>query len=156
MNNPNFVALPHRIARHIKWDIDRRFEKSQLRVLAMAGVEVAPLDRRYTQVRTEYARFIGEEGIDLAVPHTPLNLAIMPAAVFAKQRGWTSPRYEAPSRTLYVDSAKPNYVDTDLVYGLALHLCVPIAELSNQRCVEIAEGFERYMQTRLSASAPPD
>lgn len=152
-SRPRWPA-PHRIARHLEWKIDRRFAKSQLRVLSMGGADAEKLARRYEQARAGYAQFIAEEGIDLEVPHTPLNLAIMPAEVFAKQQGWTSPRYEAPARTLYLDSAKPNFIATDLAYGLALHFCVPLAELSNRRCVELAEGFERYMQARPPAGPP--
>ena len=51
-------------------------------------------------------------------------------------------RYLAPAATLYVQNG-PGMVDSDLIFGLGLHFCARIGQLSNARCMELAEGFER-------------
>jgi tRNA A-37 threonylcarbamoyl transferase component Bud32 len=135
----------HWVASRVDWKVDRKVEDEQLRVLCGSEQEAATLVEIHGEMLKRYRLYLQREGIDLDVPQRPLNLAIVTRALFAEQRGWVSPRYEAPSRTLYVDGSKPNYQKTDLVYGFALHFCVPIRELSNERCVELADGFERFL-----------
>jgi hypothetical protein len=85
----------------------------------------------------------------------PLNLAIVDQEVLNSREHWPDAkdnvdyptRYEAPTATLFVHDG-PRFVRTDLCYGLAIHFCARIAKLSNERCMELAEGFERYSSRR--------
>jgi len=140
---------PHRVARTVKWDIDERLEPEQLRVLAKGRIDVAAIKAYYTKARAAYGEFLAAEGIDLQVLVRPLNLVFLPAAKFDAQRGWESPRYEPASSTLYVRRARGASAKRDLPHGFALHFCVHLGKLSNQRCLELAEAFEQvFRQTK--------
>lgn len=149
----------HRVARSLKFSVDQRFEVEKLRVVAERKIDPRKLADFYARARKAYVRFLREEGIDLPVHIGPLNLVLTPQELLNSPKHWPDvkpnvdvpTRYQPPSATLYVRDGK-GFMTTDLPYGLALHFCVRMAQLSNRRCSELAEGFERYLRQRGSAS----
>ncbi|MBK8482731.1 MAG: serine/threonine protein kinase [Proteobacteria bacterium] len=134
----------HAVARGLRWSVDER--KGDLHLLAQAPVDVAALEALCSGAHRAYVAFLRREGIDLPVPRRPLHLVLLPRALFAAHQSWSSPRYEAMSSTLYISTARPDFQRSDLPHGLALHYCAVLAQLSNERCLELAEGFEREVQ----------
>lgn len=137
---------PHRLAVRHPWRVDRRFEADRLRVLTDDAADVERFARIYRNIGERYREFLRDEGLDVPVQSVPLTLAVVPTHIFAQQAGWVSPRYDAPTSTLYVDGGRARFEETDLPYGVALHVCVRISELSSERCTELAEGFERDLK----------
>jgi len=129
------------VARGLRWVIDQR--QGDIHVLSQTPVDVGALEALCTRAHRDYVALLRREGIDLPVPRRPLHLALMPDALFAAHEGWSSPRYEAPTSTLYVSTARADYQRSDLLHGLALHYCAVISQLSNERCLELADAFER-------------
>jgi hypothetical protein len=117
----------------------------------MTEVDAAALKEMYVKARDDYRRFLKDEGMSIEFTVGPLNLAIVDQAVLNNSAHWPDvkpnvdypTRYMAPSATLYINNTE-GFTRTDLPYGLALHFCARIAQLSNQRCLELAEGFELY------------
>jgi len=153
-SRPVVPAWPrlHRIATELKWTVDKSFAQPiALRVLSMTEVDAAALKEMYVKARDDYRRFLKDEGMSIEFTVGPLNLAIVDQAVLNNSAHWPDvkpnvdypTRYMAPSATLYINNTE-GFTRTDLPYGLALHFCARIAQLSNQRCLELAEGFELY------------
>jgi len=145
---------PHKVVGRLKWEVDRTYgAPDRLRVLSTTRVDPDVLLRLYRRARDAYRRYLQREGIDLAFTIGPLNLAIVEQEVLNSADYWPDvkpntdypTRYQAPEATLYVHSG-PTFMTTDLPYGLALHFCARIARLSNERCLELADGFERYFR----------
>lgn len=134
----------HPVARSLRWLVDQRV--GDLHVLSQTPVDLMALESLCTRAYRAYVVMLRREGIDLPVPRRPLHLAIVPPSVLASQRDWSSPRYEAPTSTLYVSTERADYQRSDLPHGLALHYCAFMSQLSNERCLELAEGFEREVQ----------
>lgn len=116
----------------------------------------------YQRARGAYGAFLREEGINLKVLVGPLNLVLVPQAVLNSKEHWSGvkpnvdypTRYLAPASTLYVRD-DPSARKTDLPYGLALHFCARVAQLSNRRCLELAGAFEKYLAKRAPAAKKP-
>lgn len=136
---PSWPEL-HPAARATKWTIDKRLQGAKLRVLASAPVDVAAIGKLYRGAREAYEALLREEHVPYAVKLRPLNLVLMPPRLFARQPGWHSPRYNAPTSTLFIRRAG-DYLATDIPYGVALHFCA--LELSPERCLQLAERFEK-------------
>jgi hypothetical protein len=125
----------------------------QLQIFSMKQRDLEPLRQLYRKARTAYGRFLREEGMSLEFKVGPLNLCIVDQEVLNSRANWpdvkpnmTYPtRYLAPTATLYVNDSE-GFMQTDLPYGLALHFCARIAQLSNQRCLELAESFEVFLR----------
>jgi tRNA A-37 threonylcarbamoyl transferase component Bud32 len=145
---------PHRVARLLEWKADKTYAPPvALRVMSMRDRDLDPIKDLYLRARGLYPQFLKEEGMSIEAKVGPLNLAIVGQAVLNNKAHWpdvkahvTYPtRYLAPTATLYVNDS-PGFMQTDLPYGLALHFCARIAQLSNERCLELAEGFELYLR----------
>jgi hypothetical protein len=153
---PRVWPEPHAVARARTWKLDRRYADVQLRVLAPGEQDPEALREVYRRAQHAYRAYLSDEGMSFDFPIGPLNLAVVPQALLNDARLWpqTKPnvdyptRYLAPSATLYVHDG-PNMAQTDLVFGLGLHFCALISQLSNDRCMELAEGFEaRFSRDR--------
>jgi len=145
---------PHQVARKLTFKVDRTFgPPERLRVMSVVVVDPQSLLQLYRRAREAYRSYLRREGMDLRFTIGPLNLAIVDQEVLNSPDYWPDvkpntdypTRYQPSEATLYVHSG-PRYQQTDLPYGLALHFCARIARLSNQRCLELAEGFERYFR----------
>jgi len=146
---------PHHVAGELQWTVDKTYKKpDQLRVLAQRAQEPEAIRRFYLKARAAYPRFLKREGIDLVFDVRPLNLAIVDQDVLNSATYWPDDvkpntdyptRYRLPSVTLFVHNNE-GFMQTDLPYGLALHFCAGIARLTDQRCLDLAEGFERYLR----------
>ncbi|MCK5798790.1 MAG: serine/threonine protein kinase [Deltaproteobacteria bacterium] len=147
----------HRVAKKLHFRTDQRFPKLHLRLLSVAKRDAPTLAAYYAKARGAYTTFLRGEGIPFAVEVGPLNLFFVPQAVLNSKTHWSGirpgvdypTRYLAPARTLYVQDGK-GALDNDLPYGLALHFCARLAQLSNQRCLDLAGGFETYMKNHKS------
>jgi tRNA A-37 threonylcarbamoyl transferase component Bud32 len=151
----------HRVARTLKTSVDRRYPPDRLRVVSVRQRDADQLAAFYRRARKAYVAFLREEGIDLKVQIGALNLVLVPQAVLNSREHWSGvkpnvdypTRYLAPASTLYVrDDASAR--DTDLPYGLALHFCARVAQLSNNRCLELAGAFEKYLAKRSKRLGP--
>ncbi|MCC6746552.1 MAG: serine/threonine protein kinase [Deltaproteobacteria bacterium] len=142
---------PHRVARELALPTDKVFAAEQLRVMAPAGVDAAKIAERYARAREAYSLYLRDEGLRVDLSVGPLNLALVPPSALNNPRHWPDAdpgkdypvRYQPPSATLYVQNAG-RYLVSDLPYGFALHFCA-LTRLSNHRCMELAEGFERFL-----------
>ena len=151
------AALPplHRVARAQAWRVDRRFSEISLRVLAIKQVDAEFVARRYRRCRAGYRDYLAGQGLVFDFRIGPLNLALVPQTLLNDRRHWPDARadvdyptrYVAPSAALYVQDG-PGGLDRDLYYGLALHFCarIPDRKLSNERCYQLAEGFESFIK----------
>jgi serine/threonine protein kinase len=147
---------PHPVASKLQWAVDKRYKKPHsLRVLAQRKLDPELLSKSYGKAREAYPLFLKREGIDLAFEVRPLNLAVVDQEVLNSATYWPDDvkpntdyptRYRMPSVTLFVHNAR-GYMQTDLPYGLALHFCSGIAQLTTQRCLDLAEGFERFFRS---------
>jgi serine/threonine protein kinase len=137
---------PHHAARGLSYKIDRTIAAPiRLRVMATSSeVDVEAVKALYQRALTTYPKFLKDEGMSLDVKVGPLNLAVVGASVLAGMKA-EGVLYSAPSATLFVQDGK-DYLKTDLPYGFALHFCARIAQLSNRRCQELAEGFDLYLR----------
>jgi serine/threonine-protein kinase len=145
---------PHKVARSLTWKVDKTFgPPDRLRVIATKPLDPEALLSTYKKARKSYQSFLMQEGIDLHFKIGPLNLVIVEQALLNDSQLWPDvkphtdypTRYLAPEATLYVHNSK-GYRVTDLSYGFALHFCARISRLSNQRCLDFAEGFERFFR----------
>ncbi|PID37990.1 MAG: hypothetical protein CSA65_00830 [Proteobacteria bacterium] len=151
---PSWPPL-HRVARTLKATVDRRFPKERLRVVSVRQRDADELARLYKRAREAYGAFLAAEGINLRVQVGPLNLVLLPQSVLNSSEHWPGvkpnvdypTRYLAAASTLYVRD-DPSARTTDLPYGLALHFCARVAQLSNNRCLELAGAFETYLAKR--------
>jgi serine/threonine-protein kinase len=136
---------PHHAARGLPYKVDRTIAAPiRLRVMATGEVDVEAVKGLYQRSLATYPRFLKDEGMSLDVKVGPLNLAVVGAPVLAGMKA-EGVLYSAPSATLFVQDGK-DYLKSDLPYGFALHFCARIAQLSNQRCQELAEGFDLYLR----------
>jgi serine/threonine-protein kinase len=136
---------PHHAARGLAYKVDRTIAAPiRLRVMAVSAVDVEALKGLYQRALATYPRFLKDEGMSLDVKVGPLNLAVVSASVLSSMKA-EGVLYSAPSATLFVQDGK-DYMKSDLPYGFALHFCARIAQLSNRRCQELAEGFDLYLR----------
>ncbi len=137
---------PHHAARGLAYKVDRTIAAPiRLRVMAVSSeVDVEAVKSLYQRALATYPRFLKDEGMALEVKVGPLNLAVVGAGVLAGMKA-EGVLYSAPSATLFVQEGK-DYLRSDLPYGFALHFCARIAQLSNRRCQELAEGFDLYLR----------
>ncbi len=147
---------PFKVTSQIKWNIDQTFGPPvRLRVLSTKKIDVESIKKIYLKAQSAYPKFLKEEGIDLLVTVGPLNLAIVEQEILNKKAYWPDAksnldyptRYLAPSATLFVNNSQ-GFQRTDLPYGFALHFCARVTTLSNQRCLDLAEGFERFFLSK--------
>jgi len=143
---------PHALARRLTLKVDRTYgPPDRLRVMSVIPLDPDQMLATYRKARTAYQAYLKSEGIDLAFVIGPLNLAIVEQEVLNSADHWPDvkpntdypTRYQAMEATLYVRCGA-GFQRTDLPYGLALHYCARIVRLSNDRCLELAEGFEHY------------
>ena len=143
----------HRVAQGLKFASDVTFAADRLRVMSARKQAMEPILALYRRARGAYLGYLKQEGIALEVPIGALNLVLVPQRVLNSPAHWTGvkpnvdypTRYFAPTGTLYVHDG-PRNVGTDLPYGFGLHFCARIAQLSNSRCQELAEGFEQFLR----------
>jgi serine/threonine protein kinase len=145
---------PHSLTRELKWLRTAQFGAPvELEVMAMGGPDPGEIKDIYLKARAAYPRYLKDEGMSFEFVVGPLNLAIVKQAILNNKELWPDvqqgidypTRYLAPSATLYVNDS-PGFMRTDLIYGFALHFCARIAQLSNERCLDLAEGFERFFR----------
>ena len=141
----------HAVARKLKWAVDQTYRDIELRILASKPLDAKKLAELYRDARPAYRQFVKNKGIKAKVKIRPLTIAIVPQAVLNSAEFWTEwqpdrdyhSRYMPLAATLYVHDT-PGFEGKELPYGLAKHFCSLVSELSNDRCLELAEGFERY------------
>ncbi len=145
---------PYRVAQDLKWKATKKYGNPVgLRVMSTEDLDFEAIKNLYLKARTAYLKFLKEEGMDLKFNVGPLYLAIVEQKVLNNKDYWPDvkpnvdypTRYMAPTATLFVNNAA-GYQQKDLPFGFALHFCARIEELSNQRCLDLAEGFEHYLR----------
>jgi serine/threonine-protein kinase len=141
-----------------KLAVDELFKSDGLRVQSVGR-------RDATAVRDAYRDVLGKLGSFLSTndapapaskvlaqrPAPPLNLVIVPQAMLDDQALWPDlkltpgstyrQRYVAKSRTLFINDSS-GWTQSELPYGVATHVLTPVAALSNDDIVRIAEKFE--------------
>jgi hypothetical protein len=143
---------PHHAARALAWRVDKRYPApALLRVMATEEIEADPARESYLKARALYPQFLKDEGIPLEFKIRPLNLCVVDKQqIEAKQvlpAGASYPHYLPSISTLFVLHS-PGLERSELQYGFALHFCAPLTQLSDRRCLELADGFELYLRKR--------
>ncbi|MBW2732104.1 MAG: serine/threonine protein kinase [Deltaproteobacteria bacterium] len=146
-------SAPHHVAQALTMKVDQRFEALGLRVMSTEAMDAKAVATFYDKARKAYLTFLQQEGIRLNVQIGTLNLVLVPQKMLNNPAHWSDAKpgidyptkYLAPAQTLYVQNGK-GHQHSDLPYGLGLHFCALIRQLSNARCVDLAEGYERYLR----------
>jgi serine/threonine protein kinase len=142
---------PHPAATKIAWKAERKYGlPALLQVFSQKERDLDQLRDQYVKARDAYNRFLRDEGMSLEVKVRPLNLCVVSEDVFKNgEKYWNekagSPFYQATLRTLWVSDSERS-LQSDLTVGMALHFCALFAELSDKRCVDLAEAFEVYLR----------
>ena len=154
---PMTWPLPHAIAGEVV-ATDEKFDGDGLRVQSTAKRDAVRVRDDYKQILTALRAWLPSTDLaparavakEFRVP--PLNLVIVPQAQLDDGALWpgmpTNPgstygsRYVDAKRTLFVNDTK-GFERRDLPYGVALHVLNPVAALSNEDILRLAEKFEQ-------------
>ena len=138
----------------MKFAVDKTDKSLGLRVLSTDKREVEPLVTLYRRAKAAYRAYLKSEGMTFAFRIGPLNLVVAEQALLNNRSHFPNSkpnvdyptRYFAPAGTLYVHNGS-SFTKSDLPFGLALHFCarIPDRRLSNARCYQLAEGFEKFL-----------
>ncbi|HWE28273.1 MAG TPA: serine/threonine-protein kinase [Polyangia bacterium] len=154
--------LPHSIAGEVV-ATDERFESDGLRVQSTQQRDAAKVRGEYVQILASLRAWLPTTDLPAAralanefrVP--PLNLVIVPQAQLDDGARWPDfptnegstygSRYVDTKRTLFVNDTK-GFERRDLPYGVALHVLTPVAALSNDDILRLAEKFEQHYTSK--------
>ncbi len=159
---PMSWPLPHSIAGEVI-ATDERFEADQLRVQSTKKRDAAEVRDAYKQILGELRAWLATSKLpaaralakDFRVP--PLNLVIVPQGMLDDASLWpddpTDPngsytyRYKDGKRTLFVSDTK-GFERNGLPDGVALHVLAPVAALSTDDILRLAEKFAQYYNSK--------
>ena len=158
---PMSWPLPHAIAGEVV-ATDERFDPEQLRVQSTQKRDAAAVRDQYKQILAELRAWLTTTSLPAAraaakefrVP--PLNLVIVPQAMLDDAALWpddpTDPngevyRYKDTKRTLFVPDAK-GFERNALPVGVAVHVLAPVAALSTDDILRLAEKFEQHYSSK--------
>jgi hypothetical protein len=142
---------------------DQRFDAERLRVQSATARNPAQLRKRVSEALRLLHEFLAASPLPEArvlaarFSPPPLTVTVVPQAILNRAELWpgfdieadkTYPsRYVEPHQTLFVADT-PGFERRDLAYGLALHVLAPERSLSTELCLQLAEKFEAYYQSR--------
>ena len=142
---------------------DERFDGDQLRVQSTQKRDAAQVRDQYRAILAELRAWLATTELpaaralaaDFRVP--PLNLVIVPQSMLDDAALWpelpTDPngsytyRYIDKKRTLFVNDTK-GFERHGLPDGVALHVLVPVAALSTDDILRLAEKFEAHYNSK--------
>jgi hypothetical protein len=128
------------------------------------------VSRGYADIEAALRRFLAEAELRsppataavralAAKKPRPLNVVIVPQSLLNKPELWpdyvidpksTYPSRYVPNRATLFVADTPGFERKELPYGVALHALAPVAELSNEDCLLLAEKFEAYYLSRFA------
>ena len=167
--SPAPAALPRkpaflepRVLPGVRLAVDKTYAAEGVRVQSSSQRDPAALRDAYRAVVGTLREFEALSELPdvrkaAASQPAPLTIVVVPQAILDKQALWPDfpmkpdvsypSRYVPTRRTLFV-ADEPGFEKGELPYGVALHAFAPIASLSQEGILSLAEKFEAYYASR--------